>query len=142
MYEPSQPAQSPSSGGRSSRSWVGRGSGVVSWIFASSGSLQATSRFLRRQLWAWPVIAAVLLGGAGWWVYHSVENAMREQRAVDLNATVDASATALRVWMGEQRINVQLFAEDPRVRPLVSELIPLADGTPAAERRLVQAKAQ
>ena len=68
--------------------------------------------FLRRQLWAWPIVAAILFGGAGFFVHRSVDNAMRDQRAIDLNTMVDASAKPSRVWMGEQRINVQLFAED------------------------------
>jgi hypothetical protein len=123
-------------------SGVGRVSGVVSRWFGRSTSLQATGRFLRRQLWAWPIVAAVLFGGAGWWVNRSIENAMQRQRAADLNAMVDASVTALRTWMGEQRINVQLFAEDEQLRPLVAELLRLADGSPTAERQLVQAKAQ
>ena len=125
-----------------SRSAVGRVSGAVSRWFGTSTSLQATGRFLRRQLWAWPIIAAVLFGGAGWWVNHSMEDAMRQQRATDLNTMVDASVTALRTWMGEQRINVQLFAEDEQLRPLVLELLRMADGGPTAERQLVQAKAQ
>ncbi len=111
-------------------------------MLPSASSLQATGRFLRRQVWAWPIIAAVLCGGAGWWVYHSVENAMRDQRATDLNVMVDASVTALRVWMGEQGINVQLFADDEQLRPLVAELLRLSDGTPMAERQLLQARAQ
>jgi eukaryotic-like serine/threonine-protein kinase len=131
-----------SSGGRMSRSAIGRASGALSRRFVSSSGLHATGRFLRRQLWAWPIIAAILLGGAAWWVHHSVEGAMRQQRATDLNTMVDSSVTALRVWMGEQRINVQLFAEDEQLRPLVRELLALADGSPAAERRLVLANAQ
>ncbi len=67
---------------------------------------------------------------------------MRDQRAIDLNTMVEASAKAVTVWMGEQRINVQLFADDESLRNLVTELLPLADGTPMAERSLVQAKAQ
>jgi hypothetical protein len=97
---------------------------------------------LHRQLWAWPIIAAVLLGGAGWWVNRSVDNAMRDQRATDLNTLVDASVKAISVWMGEQRINVELVAEDEQIRSMAEELLPLADGTPLAERRLVEAKAQ
>jgi tRNA A-37 threonylcarbamoyl transferase component Bud32 len=115
---------------------------VVSRWFGSVSSIRATGRFLRRQLWAWPIIAAVLFGGAGWWVRDTVEDAMRKQRATDLNTMVDASVESLRVWMGEQKINVQLFAEDEQLRPLVAELLRLADGTPRAERQLVQAKAQ
>jgi eukaryotic-like serine/threonine-protein kinase len=125
-----------------SRSAVGRVSGAFSRILGSSTRIQATGRFLRRQLWTWPIIAAVLLGGAGWWVNHSIEDAMRRQRATDLNTMVDASVTALRTWMGEQRINVRLFAEDEQLRPWVVELLREAGGGPAAERRLLQAAAQ
>jgi hypothetical protein len=104
--------------------------------------MQATARFLRRQLWAWPIIAAVLLGGLGWWVNHCVEHSLREQRATDLNVMVDASVNALRVWMGEQKINVQLVAADAQLRPPVTELLRIAGATPKSERSLVQANAQ
>src|SRR5262249_40796135 len=81
-------------------------------------------------------------GGAGLLVNRSVENAMREQRATDLNALVDASVTSMRVWIGEQKINVEHLADDEILPPLVAELLPMADDAPTAERRLVQAKAQ
>lgn len=97
---------------------------------------------MRRQLWAWPVIAAVVFGGTGWWVHMSVEQAMRNQRVADLNAMVDASAKAVSVWMGEQRVNVELFADDDPVRSLVGDLLRLSDGSTEAERRLTHAKAQ
>lgn len=125
-----------------SRSTVGRAAGMASRLFASASTLQATTRFLRRQLWAWPIIAAVLFGGAGWWVYHAVENAMREERATDLNVMVDASVAALHVWMGDQRTNAQLFADDEQLRVLVEELLTLAAGSPMAERPLVHSPAQ
>ena len=137
-----QPNPGRSSVGRMSRSAVGRASGLVSRLFSGSSRIQATGRFLRRELWAWPIIAAVVFGGAGWWVHQSVEGAMREQRATDLNAMVDASVAALRTWMGEQKVNVQLVAEDEQLLPLVVELLRLADGSPTAERQLTEAKAQ
>jgi tRNA A-37 threonylcarbamoyl transferase component Bud32 len=111
-------------------------------LFGSSTRLQATGRFLRTQLWIWPIIAAFLVGGTGGWVQHSVEHALREQRTIELNTMVDASVTALRAWMTEQEVNVQLVAADEHIPPLVSELQPLDNGTPMAERQLVQAKAQ
>ncbi len=125
-----------------SRSALGRASGAISRIFSGASRIQATGRFLRRQLWAWPIIAAVVLGGAGWWVNHSLEDAMRRQRVADLDAMVDASVTALRTWIGEQRINVQLIAEDEQLRPMVMELLQLADESRDAARNLVQSKAQ
>jgi hypothetical protein len=104
--------------------------------------MQATARFLRRQLWAWPIIAAILLGVVGWWVDRSVEAAMREQRATDLNVMVDASVKAIRVWMGEQKINVELVAADEQLRPLVKELLRLGGSSTMRERQLLQADAQ
>jgi hypothetical protein len=55
---------------------------------------------------------------------------------------IDASVTALRTWMDEERNDVQSFADDELLRPMVAELLPLADGSPAAQRQLLQAKAQ
>src|SRR5262249_18365560 len=111
-------------------------------MLGRSTRIQATGRFLRQQLWAWPIIAAVLFGGAGWWVHYSVENAMRQQRATDLNVMVDASVTSVKVWMSEQRTNVELIADGEALRSLVAKLAPLADGSPQAERKLVEAKSQ
>jgi hypothetical protein len=71
-----------------------------------------------------------------------VDNAMRDQRASDLNTMVDASAKAVIVWMGEQKINVKLLAEDEQLGPLVAELLQLHAKSPQAERQLVQANAQ
>jgi hypothetical protein len=137
-----------------SRAAIGRFSGAVSsWLGGSSG-LKAVGGFFRRQLWIWPIIGAILFTAAHWIVTDTIEKAMLRQRANDLNAMVDASVTALRTWMGEQKINVQLVADDEPIRPWVAELLAIAkqDG-PAKqdvaakqggnlERSLVQAKAQ
>src|ERR1700722_13892153 len=114
-----------SSLGRLSRSAVGRVSGRFSQLLGRGTTTRSAGRFLHRNLWAWPIIAAVLLGGAGWWVNRSVEDAMRQQRITDLNTILEASVTAVRVWMGEQRINVQLFAADENLRQPVRELLAL-----------------
>ncbi len=89
----------------------------------------------------WPIIAAVVFGLAYWWVSGSIENAMLQQRANDLNSVVDASVTAVRTWMNEQEINVKLIADDPKLQPLVAELLAVGEG-PGAERKLLQSKAQ
>jgi hypothetical protein len=128
-------------GGRS-RSAAGRGIGRFSLLLGGSASTRAAGRFLRRNLWVWPIIAAALLGGAGWWVNRSVEDAMRQQRVTNLNTILKASVDAIRVWMGQQRINVQLFTEDEQLRPMVRELLSLEDPAPGSQRRLVQAQAQ
>ena len=125
-----------------SRSAVGRVTGTMSRWLGGVLSVQSTGRLLRRQIWLWPILAAVVFGAVGWYVHSTVESAMRDQRITDLTVMVDASATAVRVWMGEQRINVDLVAEDQDLRPLVRELLLMADGSPKPERQLVQAKVQ
>jgi len=141
------PSNSPTDPSRSSiggpsRSTVGMLSGRISRFFGGATRIQAIGRFLRRHLWAWPIFAAVLLGMAGWWVNRSVEDAMREQRAADLNTILEASVTSLRAWMGEQRVNVELIAEDDQIRRLVGELLELGQQAADRQRQLVLAKSQ
>src|SRR4051812_338407 len=80
-----QPASPARPAGDPSRSAVSRAADSLAHLFTGTSQIQATRRFLRRQLWAWPVIAAVILGAVGWWVNRLVEDSMRDQRAADLN---------------------------------------------------------
>jgi hypothetical protein len=53
----------------------------------------------------------------------------------------DTSVTSLRTWMGEQRVNVTLIADDELVRRFTNELLALQkEENP--ERRLLNAKPQ
>jgi serine/threonine protein kinase len=128
--------------GRASRSAVARATGRFSRMLSRSQSVQAAGRFLRRQLWAWPILAAVFFGAIGLWVYWSVERAMHEERRATLTAILETEATAVRVWVNEQRINAELLAGDEDIRPPLKELIPLADGKEGFERRLLNSPAQ
>ncbi len=125
-----------------SQSAVGRATRGFGRALGGSPMFLAAGRFLHQQLWAWPVISIILFGGTGLWVNQSIENALREQRIADLTAMVDASVSALEIWMDEQRINAQLFAADDRLREPVLELLRLADGTDESERKLIQSDAQ
>lgn len=141
MIDSSPESPRPKSG-QFSRSTVGRAAGMASRLLVSASKLQATAQFLRKQLWVWPIIAAVLFGSAGWWVFHSVENAMRDERSTDLNVMVETSVAALHVWMDDQRDNAQLLADDGELREGIEQLLSLADGSPTADRQLLQSPAQ
>src|SRR5204862_1994578 len=104
------------------RSAVGRATGRLTRRLASASSVRKAGTFLRRQLWAWPLIAAVVLGGTGWLVHRSVERAMRAQREAELTTIRDADVEALRVWMVEQARNAQFLADDDRLGPSLKEL--------------------
>jgi eukaryotic-like serine/threonine-protein kinase len=133
---------SRSVGGRLSRSAVGRASGRLTRRLASASSVRKAGTFLRRQLWAWPLIAAVILGTAGLLVHRSVERAMRGQREAELTTIRDADVEALRVWMVEQGRNAEQLAGDERLQPPLQELLALPADGPEAERALLHAKAQ
>jgi eukaryotic-like serine/threonine-protein kinase len=124
--------------GRVSRTAIGRATRRV----AGTTSVRAAGRFLRRQLWAWPLIAAVILGGAGLFVHRSVERAMRAQREAELTTIRDADVEALRVWMVEQGRNAEQLAADEKLHPPLKELLALSTDGTGAERALLQSKAQ
>src|SRR5437016_1148843 len=88
-----------------------------------SGALRSTRMFLSRHLWAWPVIAALLLGGVGWWVHDSMERAMRKQMADGLTTILKADVTSLRTWMKEQEGNAQILAANDAILPPLRELL-------------------
>jgi serine/threonine protein kinase len=133
---------SRSAAGRVSRSAVGRATGRLARRLAHTTTVKAAGRFLRRQLWAWPLVAAVILGVAGLLVHHSVEWAMRDQREAELTTIRDADVEALRVWMTEQGRNAEQLAEDEKLHAPLQELLALSGTGPEAERALLQAKAQ
>jgi hypothetical protein len=133
---------SRSAGARLSRSAVGRTTGRLLHQFAGTTTVKAAGKFLRRQLWAWPLIAAVILGTAGLLVHRSVERAMRDQREAELTTILNADVEALRVWMTEQARNAEQLAEDEKLQPPLKELLALSGTGPEAERALLQSKAQ
>jgi hypothetical protein len=89
-------------------------------------SMHATRAFLGRQLWVWPVLAAIVLAAAGWWVRQSVDSAMRQQLAGHLTTILNADVEALRAWMKEQQFNAQILAHDDAVVRAVRKLVDLA----------------
>lgn len=108
----------------------------------SSSTISASGEILRRQFWIWPLIAALLLGSLGWWISRSIESAMQQQRIAELTTVLDADMAALDQWMENQCATSELVATDESLRPMVLELVALADETPAAQSALVRAPAQ
>lgn len=105
-------------------------------------SMKVAGRFLRRQLWAWPILAALILGLVGWWVSRSVENALRDQRVAELNAIVEANVESLRVWLGEEERIARIIADDEPLQATTRELLKIATTKPDAARELVQSEHQ
>ncbi len=111
---------------------------TASYVSAGSRSvlrsLTVGSLLLRKQLWVWPILAAVLLGIVGRWISRSVETAMRERRVSELTTVLNADVAALRVWMNEQAIDAEFIASDERILPAVDELLKAAGDKADSER--------
>jgi len=91
---------------------------------ASIGSiLSRTQGILRRQLWIWPLLAAVILAFVGVWVRGRMEGAMKAQLAGTLRTILAANTEALRAWATTVKSQAELAAEDERVRELVDSLL-------------------
>jgi hypothetical protein len=106
-----------------------------------SGSLAATGTTLRRQLWVWPIIAALLLAGLGWWVHRSVESAMRQELAGQLTTILNADVEALRVWTKDQEAIARSLARMPVLEAPVKELLAIAERPDASPRTIIESRA-
>lgn len=98
----------------SSRRWI--------LLFTSSPALDATTKFFRRQLWAWPTIAALVIGGAGWGVNTAVESTLREQRADAMTTILRADVEALRGWVKREEQVASQIADTSEVRAAARQL--------------------
>jgi hypothetical protein len=105
-----------------------------------SRSVGTAGNVLHRQLWVWPVIAAVVIGGVGWWVNASVEQAMREEQAGQLTTILNADVEALRTWTRDQEAIVTAMARLPALRPAVEGLLAAPADRPAPPQRVAECR--
>ncbi len=117
-------------------------SAVRSGTRSALRSIAFTSLLLRKQLWIWPIIAALLLGACGWWVSRSVESAMHQRRAAELTTILNADIAALQVWTADQARQAELIAKDNQLLPDVQSLLKAAASTGDLGRPLLQSPAQ
>jgi len=88
-----------------------------------SGTVARTREFLGRRLWAWPIIAVLMLLLLGWGVHGSIENTMRENLRSQLKTLNDVEVAMLRTWLNAHENNAMSVASDSDVRQLVETLL-------------------
>ncbi len=81
----------------------------------------------RRQLWIWPIVAALGLGVLGWFTSHAIERAMHTQLADQLQTILNADVESVRIWIKEQEIDAELIAAAAPLLPAVPHLSRLAE---------------
>ena len=122
---------SPGSGRRGVQmAWARRSmSGTVGRSLKGSGS------FLKRNLWAWPILGVVLLTAGGLAVRSAIESTMRENLRSQLGTLLDVEVAMLETWFRGQESTARSAANAADVRRAAAALT--AD--PAAEGRAVDA---
>lgn len=109
---------------------------------ASRSSVQATGKFLKQQLWIWPILAAIILAVTGLLVEHSVDKAMSKQREAELNTILNADVEALKIWMNDQGQTAELVARDEKLQAMIGQLMESNTGGVEGERSLIYSKTQ
>ena len=82
---------------------------------------------LRKQLWIWPLIAAVILSGVAYWVRHRVEKTIKDNMAGDLQAVLTANETALDLWIEMQQSIIRMITQDAELEDYVRKLEEIAN---------------
>ncbi len=86
--------------------------------------------------WQWPLAALFLLAVAGTWTHHAVREGLDQSLGAGLESILDASITAMGVWIENEKEDVRVWAADDRVRARASELVREAGAGPDAGPRL------
>ncbi|SPE51143.1 Serine/threonine kinase [Verrucomicrobia bacterium] len=81
---------------------------------------------LARHLWVWPLVGALTIGVAGYWVRSRVEETTRADLASRLQTVLAADISALYLWFNEQEYNAQSFAADLRIQEAIRQLAAMA----------------
>jgi hypothetical protein len=92
---------------------------------------------LRKNLWLWPLLAALALAVAGLWIRTSIERAMREDMAEELQTLLDTSVAAVELWMNTEQVQAQQVANETEIRRIANELRKVAAGAADDEAALV-----
>ncbi len=102
----------------------------MTWATRSvAGTVARTRAFLSRRLWAWPIIAVVLLLAIGWAVHGAIERTMVANLTSQLETLRDVEVAMLRNWLTANENNAGSVAGDREVRELTVALL----ATPASD---------
>jgi two-component system sensor histidine kinase/response regulator len=84
------------------------------------------------------LLAVVVTAVIGWIGLGTVKRLSQKEIADRLQAEVNTSESALRLWLGSQRRSVQSLADEPTIRAQVAEMLPVAAEMPGNRQHLLQ----
>ncbi len=87
-----------------------------------SRSLTSTRVFLKKNLWAWPIIAVIVLTVVGSTINSSIESTMRENLKSQLKTLLRVEVAMLRTWFRVQESNAEAAANTAEIRTYFHQL--------------------
>ena len=92
---------------------------------------------MRKQLWIWPVIAAVILSAIGLTIRLVVEQSVKDSLAANLETMLTVDVEALQTWLQAQKSNATVLAGNPQVAELIEQLVTEASSPDVTDNALV-----
>ncbi len=77
----------------------------------------------RQPLWVVPLAIAALVAVFGWWGDLRLRRTIEEQLKAQLKTTLDANATALQIWLVDQKRLAGELAEEPGLKSLALQIL-------------------
>lgn len=100
----------------------------MTWAESRIGrSISRTGVLLRRQIWIFPLLAILILGGIGYFVRSAIERTMKDNLQSQLETLLGVETAMLQTWFKVQEANAQTQANDPQVRDHVQSILKLVD---------------
>lgn len=101
-------------------------------------TVAVSSLLMKKQLWIWPIIAAVLLGSIGWVLRGWIETSLKTDLRSELQTILAADVKALELWMRAQEATAVSVAGDLHVIELSEKLLAAASRPDAKQLDLLQ----
>ena len=88
--------------------------------------------FLKKQLWAWPIIAVLVLSVLGFGVRHAIETTIKANVGSGLHTLLTVETEMLMQWFAVQESTAETLANDSQVRETFLQLLASDDRTQPA----------
>ena len=101
-------------------------------------STLSSGKWLRKAIWAWPIIAAIILGGIGLILRSAVEQSIQDDIASGMETILDTEIAALKFWVKGEEKAATSAAVDPTVISQTKKLLQLAAKPDVSQLDLLQ----
>ena len=92
-------------------------------------SIQSTRLFLKKNLWAWPIVAVLVLSVVGFSIRSAIESTMRSSVLSQLQTLLDVEVAMLQSWLKVQQSNAEAVANSNETQNFVKQLLEAVDPT-------------